>query len=139
MILTGVAEMTNAVEYPLIVYNSFLPNNSELIVTNIAEKDKVSYVISLGSLRFLTFVNAPYLNTKLKNKYTKEIHCMVYFLAWHSKLEKIYLMVLSCDPWQEEKQLHLHWVKTTSGIKIPSTNSLDQIQRVHLLVSKRVA
>ena len=33
--------MDIAVDYPLIVYNKYLPNNSELVVSNIAEADKV--------------------------------------------------------------------------------------------------
>lgn len=111
-LLTGVSEMVEAVEYPLIVYNSYLPNNSELIVTNIAEKEKESQVLNLGPLRFVTFISSPFLHDKLKNKHVKRMHCMVYFLAWHTKQEKLYLMTISCNPWQRKKQLHLHWVRT---------------------------
>ena len=81
-LLTGITDMTEAVDYPLLVYNSYLPNNSELIVTNIAERDKTSQVIELGNnLSFICFVNGAFLADYWKDK-IKSNHSMIYFLAW---------------------------------------------------------
>ena len=78
--------MTEAVDYPLLVYNSYLPNNSELIVTNIAERDKTSQVIELGNnLSFICFVNGAFLADYWKDTSKDKIksnHSMIYFLAW---------------------------------------------------------
>ena len=36
ILITGITTMTEIVDYPFLAYNSYLPNNSELIVTNLA-------------------------------------------------------------------------------------------------------
>ena len=47
-LVSGVIETQEIVEYPIIVYNSYLPTNSELVVTSLAEKDQKSQVVRLG-------------------------------------------------------------------------------------------
>ena len=77
--------MQQIIEYPLLVYNSYLPTNSELVVTSLAEKEKVSYVVSLGQyLQFITFVDSPYLVNDFLGDHIKSNDCMVFFLAWHT-------------------------------------------------------
>ena len=46
---TGILPQTFMADYPLIAYNSFLPDNSELVVTNMAENQKTSQYIDLGT------------------------------------------------------------------------------------------
>lgn len=84
-LVTGLTEMKEAVDYPLLVYNSYLPDNSELVVTNMAEKIKTSQVIDIGeNLSFVTFVNGPFLANEFNKTETIKNHfCMIYFLAWH--------------------------------------------------------
>ena len=133
--ITGVIEMTQTVNYPIIVYNTYLPDNSELVVTNLAEKQKKSQVISLGQhLRFVSFVQSPYLLDYFTDRgQIKSNDCMVYFLAWHKGKKKLQLVVLSCDPWELDKKLHLHRVQT-GRIELPR-RPLEQLKRAFLLTS----
>ena len=41
-LITGVSEQTESVDYPLIAYNSFVPDNSEIVLTSLAEHIKKS-------------------------------------------------------------------------------------------------
>lgn len=54
------ALMNEVVEYPLLVYNSYMPDRSELVITNMAEKTKKMNVIKLDGLSFICFINSTY-------------------------------------------------------------------------------
>ena len=44
-VASGLTRRQYKVDYPLLAYNSFLPDNSEIVVTNMAERAKVSQVV----------------------------------------------------------------------------------------------
>lgn len=78
------------VDYPLIAYNSFVPDNSEIILTSLAEHIKKSQVINLGpKIRFIAFINSPFLLDDIWNSNVKDWHCIIYFLAWHVDKKRI--------------------------------------------------
>ena len=57
MLASGLTRPQYIVYYPLLAYNSYKPENRELVVTNMARKKKISQVVKLGAdLRFVTFV-----------------------------------------------------------------------------------
>ena len=103
--------MTEIVEYPLLVYNSYMPDRSELVVTNMAEISKELKVIKLDGLSFISFVNSTFWTEEFENDHIREDHSMVFFLAWDKKINEYRIMVLSCDPWSKAK-IHLHCLKT---------------------------
>ena len=43
-------------EYPLIVYNSYKPDNTELIIANMAQREKTLLALDLNKCHFLAFV-----------------------------------------------------------------------------------
>ena len=60
VLASGLIRKQYIVYYPLLVYNSFKPDNSELIVTNMARRNKVSQVVNLGAnWNFISFVESP--------------------------------------------------------------------------------
>ena len=57
---SGVIRPQHIVYYPLLAYNSYKPDNRELIVTILARKKKISQVMNLGQdWQFVTFVQSP--------------------------------------------------------------------------------
>ena len=52
----GVCLQTFAADYPFIVYNSFQPDNSELIFANLAQRESQSQRLDLGEWQFISFV-----------------------------------------------------------------------------------
>lgn len=61
--------MNQVIDYPLLAYNSFLPSSSELVVTNMAERQMTSQVVNLGfNWQFICFVNSVCLSQILNLK-----------------------------------------------------------------------
>ena len=57
MLSSGLTRPQYIVYYPLLAYNSYKPDNKELIVTNMTRKKKISQVVKLGAeWHFVTFV-----------------------------------------------------------------------------------
>ena len=85
--------MDQAVDYPILVYNSFYPLNNELVITNMAEREKNgvkrSHVVRLGKhYRFLKFVSTPFMNEIFnylnRDDSVKKTHCLIFFLVWNT-------------------------------------------------------
>ena len=93
--------MTEIVEYPLLVYNSYMPDRSELVITNMAEKSKNSHVIKLNGLSFIAFINSTLWPIEVgdTDSDVKEDDSIVFFLAWDNNKHEYCVMMLSCDPW----------------------------------------
>lgn len=53
---SGLVRHDHLVYYPLLIYNNYLPDNSELVIVNMAEKDNTSQAVKLGKWRFIAFV-----------------------------------------------------------------------------------
>ena len=60
ILVSGAAEMVVSMQYPLIVYNSYKPDNTELIIANMADKNKKLYALNLNKCHFLAFVTTNY-------------------------------------------------------------------------------
>ena len=60
-VISGPTRQQHVCYYPLLAYNSLIPDNSELILTNMAEygSNKTSQVINLEAWRFVSFVESP--------------------------------------------------------------------------------
>ena len=54
----GITPQKLALDYPLLVYKSFLPDDSQIVMHNLAERDSVPHKLDLGPWRFLSFVTA---------------------------------------------------------------------------------
>ena len=54
----GITPQKLALDYPLLIYKSFLPDDSQIVMHNLAERDSVPHKLDLGQWRFLSFVTA---------------------------------------------------------------------------------
>lgn len=105
----GSITQTWMVDYPLIAYNSYLADNSQIHLANLAKRNGEKYVIKLNEWQFLCFVNSVYLNKRLfsqidknqkgdntatnsSSKYPQPLDCQILFLARHKAKRKIRLM-----------------------------------------------
>ena len=80
------------VDYPLIAYNSYKPDNSEIVICNFAEKKKQSQIIHLGKWKFISFVKNVCLPKILNTDNTMSSHIVI--LALHRTIMKHRLLVL---------------------------------------------
>ena len=134
--LQGITLQSWIVDYPLIAYNSFLPENSEIVLSNFAEKEKYSQYIHLGSQwSFISFVKTACLNEVISG--TEPQSCQILFLAKHKIFTKYRLILLEQNPWltpNERKcpDIKVSIVYTSEILNLPP-RPLEQLKSLHLL------
>ena len=87
----GSLSQTWMADYPLIAYNSYLSDNSQIHLANLAEKQGQKYIIELNEWKFICFVNSVYLHKLLLSQQSEEdgrnelnpLECHIFFLAQH--------------------------------------------------------
>ena len=45
-----------SIDYPMLVYNGYMPDNRELVIANLARKNAPQQILHLNEIQFLTFV-----------------------------------------------------------------------------------
>ena len=73
------------IDYPLMVYKGFAPDNREIIMANLADKQNPQKVLHLYDCQFISFVGHNYANREAK----------IGFLALNTDY-KVKLMWLNC-------------------------------------------
>ena len=126
--ITGLVRQQHVVSYPLLAYNGYLPDNSELVVTNMAEREKRPQLIQLGQWRFVSFVESACMSGVLP---VEELNSQIFFLAYHSDRNKLRLMMLDHDPWSAEKLWTLHVLQSGDIQALPC--SVRDLRHAHLL------
>ena len=53
------------IDYPLLAYNSYRPDNSEIHLANLAHQSKKNFLIKLGEFQLISFVSTVYLTRLL--------------------------------------------------------------------------
>ena len=70
------------IDYPLLAYKSFLPDNSEIHLANLAQEQKQRFLIKLGDLSLISFVSSVYLTKILTlESIIEPLACQILFLA----------------------------------------------------------
>ena len=88
------------VDYPMIAYNSYEPENSEIILCNFAQKPNKLQKLHLGrQWDFVCFINTVKLSETLED--LEKMSSQILFLAYHRKLLKYIIFVLEKNPWDK--------------------------------------
>ena len=132
-VVQGSTSQTWSVDYPLLVYSSHLPNNSELVIANLARRNSKPRRLSLGNWHFICFVSTVCL-TRLFH--LSPLNCQILFLARHRKLHKLRLFMLDQDPWSldepEDEPIEVY-AFASCEFRLPE-RPLEHLRSAHLLV-----
>ena len=143
---SGLIRHQQLIYYPMLAYNSYLPDSSELVITNLAECDESdldhntkimrrkrrTFVLNLGQTwSFVSFINTACQSKELDTLVTNS---QIFFLAYHKTLQKYRVLMLDHDPWRKNEIFKLKVIASDFIKAIP--NALDEIKCIHMLTQK---
>ena len=122
------------VDYPLIAYKSFMSDNSEVVICNMALRKEPQHILHMRTWQFVCFVGTAMLREF--SEHINKFHSKIFYVAKHNKLLKYRLLLLRFDPWKRgEKQEDYGKVDCvqTVDFKLPP-EPLSLLKKVDLLV-----
>lgn len=116
-------EQVNQIDYPLMVYKGYTPDNRELILVNLADKEQPQKIINLYDMQFICFVGHNYVDREAK----------IGFLAMDHERESIKLCWLRCHQPFEKKKINdlVDYAidETYIAFELPIRNELETIKK----------
>lgn len=122
------------VDYPLIAYKSFMSDNSEVVICNMALQKEPQHILHMRTWQFVCFVGTAMLREL--SEHINKFHSKIFYVAKHNKLLRYRLLLLRLDPWKRgEKQADYGKVDCvqTVDFKLPP-EPLSLLKKVDLLV-----
>ena len=113
------------VDYPLLAYKTFTPNNKEIAIIHLC-LNMPQRIVHLGEWEFVSFVNHTQMIEQRCFYRWKETNCDILFLVRHTKTRKIRLMSYKSNPW-----LHFY--------ELPNEADTDIIKQAIYIFSGKVS
>ena len=85
------------VDYPLLAYKSFKPDNNQIMIGNFATEQNTQYVVNLGNWDFLCFIGFPNFSAFLR---TIDEFLGHFFLLVKNRISgQVKILMIELDPW----------------------------------------
>lgn len=88
-------------DFPMIAYKSFMSDNSEIVLSNTAQKGQPQHILKMTHWRFICFVDHAMMKEMIE---VDRFDCNILYIAQHYIMHKFRLFAIRCNPWVKDAE-----------------------------------